>query len=216
MSGKNPDYVQMDALVALKIIKHCQEAEGTGNSSLVQGVLLGLVESDSKCLEVTNCFPHPKHNDDDESFDEAIYQVEMMRKLRHVNIDHLHVGWYQSSYFGMYFNRALLDSQYSYQNSIKESIVIIYDPLRTSKGHLALKALRLSPMMMDLYKENIFTADKMAESKINFENIYEEVPIVVKNSHLMNALCCEMEDRNEENNSFPFLDLATGPVLEKI
>lgn len=213
MSVKNPEYVQLDGLVALKIIKHCKEAESTGGSSLVQGVLLGLVEG--KALEVTNCFPFPRHNDDDEQFDELAYQVEMMKKLRHVNVDHLHVGWYQSTYFGMYFNRALLDSQYNYQNSIRESVVIIYDPLRTSKGHLALKALRLSPTTMDLYSVGDFSPDCMAESKINFESIYEEIPIVVKNSHLMNALCCELEEKNEENNSYPFLDLATGPVLEK-
>jgi len=55
--------------VVLKIIKHCQE-EGAGGSELVQGVLLGLV--DKKCLEVTNCFPFPRHTDE-EDFDEGIH-----------------------------------------------------------------------------------------------------------------------------------------------
>ena len=54
------------------------------------------------------------------------YQMEMMRNLRHVNIDHLHVGWYQSATFGSFINRALLDSQFNYQHSIEESIVIVY------------------------------------------------------------------------------------------
>ena len=54
------------------------------------------------------------------------YQMDMMKKLRHVNVDHLHVGWYQSTYFGMYLNKALLDSQFNYQHSIEESIVLIY------------------------------------------------------------------------------------------
>ena len=54
------------------------------------------------------------------------YQMEMMRNLRKVNIDHLHVGWYQSTYFGGFINRALLDSQYNYQFSIEESVVLIY------------------------------------------------------------------------------------------
>jgi len=86
----NVQYVQIDGLVALKIIKHCQEEGGSTGSDLVQGVLLGLVESNR--LEVTNCFPFPRHNDEDE-FDEVAYQLEMMKNLRHVNIDHLHVGW---------------------------------------------------------------------------------------------------------------------------
>lgn len=49
-----------------------------------------------------------------------------MRNLRHVNIDHLHVGWYQSTYFGSFINRPLLDSQFNYQHSIEESVVLIY------------------------------------------------------------------------------------------
>ena len=49
-----------------------------------------------------------------------------MRNLRHVNIDHLHVGWYQSTYFGSFINRLLLDSQFNYQHSIEESVVLIY------------------------------------------------------------------------------------------
>lgn len=87
--------VQIDGLVVLKIIKHYQE-EGQG-TEVVQGVLLGLVVEDR--LEITNCFPFPQHTEDDADFDEVQYQMEMMRSLRHVNIDHprglvsVHVLW---------------------------------------------------------------------------------------------------------------------------
>ncbi|KAI2551118.1 eukaryotic translation initiation factor 3 subunit H, partial [Homo sapiens] len=132
--------VQIDGLVVLKIIKHYQE-EGQG-TEVVQGVLLGLVVEDR--LEITNCFPFPQHTEDDADFDEGSfivqhtselrsllllssiplnvfqYQMEMMRSLRHVNIDHLHVGWYQSTYYGSFVTRALLDSQFSYQHAIEE------------------------------------------------------------------------------------------------
>lgn len=52
--------------------------------------------------------------------------MEMMRRLRAVNVDHLQVGWYQSTYLGSFVNRTLLDSQFSYQSSIEESVVLIY------------------------------------------------------------------------------------------
>jgi len=55
--------------------------------------------------------------------------MEMMRHLRHVNVDHLHVGWYQSTYFGQFITKALLDSQFNYQHSIEESIVLVYGEL---------------------------------------------------------------------------------------
>jgi hypothetical protein len=59
--------------------------------------------------------------------------MEMMRNLRHVNIDHLHVGWYQSTYFGSFINRPLLDSQFNYQDNIEESVVLIYGKLTWTK-----------------------------------------------------------------------------------
>ena len=49
--------------VVLKIIKHCEE-EGGGGMELVQGVLLGLVVDNR--LEITNCFPFPRHGEDEE------------------------------------------------------------------------------------------------------------------------------------------------------
>ena len=54
------------------------------------------------------------------------YQLSMMRKLRRVNVDHLHVGWYQSADVGNFISQTLLESQYHYQNSIEESVVLIY------------------------------------------------------------------------------------------
>lgn len=62
----NVEYVLQ---VVLKIIKHCQE-EGAGGTDLVQGVLLGLVVDNR--LEITNCFPFPRHNEE-EDFDEGIF-----------------------------------------------------------------------------------------------------------------------------------------------
>ena len=64
------------------------------------------------------------------------YQLEMMKNLRHVNIDHLHVGWYQSTNFGTYVNKALVDSQFNYQFSIEESIVLIYGQFSKPELHV--------------------------------------------------------------------------------
>ncbi|ELU18873.1 hypothetical protein CAPTEDRAFT_161622 [Capitella teleta] len=206
---QNVQYVQIDGLVVLKIIKHCQD-EGSGGTDLVQGVLLGLVENNR--LEVTNCFPFPHTGEEEGDFNEMDYQMEMMRSLRHVNVDHLHVGWYQSTFYGSFINKALLDSQFNYQYSIEESIVLIYDPHRTQKGHLAIKAFRLTPEMMKLYLEGDFSPDSLKKSSMSFESLFEEVPVVIKNSHLVNSLLCEME---ETESSYNFLDLATGTHLEK-
>ncbi|XP_026881257.1 eukaryotic translation initiation factor 3 subunit H-like [Electrophorus electricus] len=78
------------------------------------------------------------------------YEMEMMKSLRHVNIDHLHVGWYLSTFYGSFVIQTLLDSQFSYQHAIEESVVLIYDPIKMAQGPLSLKAYRLTPKLMDI------------------------------------------------------------------
>uniref|UniRef100_A0A9L0TIV4 Eukaryotic translation initiation factor 3 subunit H n=1 Tax=Equus caballus TaxID=9796 RepID=A0A9L0TIV4_HORSE len=231
--------VQIDGLVVLKIIKHYQE-EGQG-TEVVQGVLLGLVVEDR--LEITNCFPFPQHTEDDADFDEAShehvpipfkflknilntlektnwraaqkYQMEMMRSLRHVNIDHLHVGWYQSTYYGSFVTRALLDSQFSYQHAIEESVVLIYDPIKTAQGSLSLKAYRLTPKLMEVCKEKDFSPEALKKGNITFEHMFEEVPIVIKNSHLINVLMWELEKKSAVADKHELLSLASSNHLGK-
>ncbi|XP_056141997.1 eukaryotic translation initiation factor 3 subunit H [Lampris incognitus] len=203
--------IQIEGLVVLKIIKHYQE-EGQG-SEVVQGVLLGLVVEDR--LEITNCFPFPQHTEDDADFDEVQYQMEMMRSLRHVNIDHLHVGWYQSTYYGSFVSRALLDSQFSYQHAIEESVVLIYDPIKTAQGSLSLKAYRLTPKLMEICKEKDFTTEGLKKANIGFELMFEEVPIVIKNSHLISVLMWELEDKSTVADKHELLNLSSSNHLEK-
>lgn len=202
--------VQIDGLVVLKIIKHCEE-DSTG-PELVQGVLLGLMAGET--LEVTNCFPFPRVPEDSE-FDEVQYQMDMMRCLRHVNIDHLHVGWYQSSFHGNFVNRAFLDSQFSYQNAIDESIVLIYDPLKTGRGSLSLKAYRLTPAMMALYGKGEFTVESLKTRKIGFSDVYEEVPVKIKNSPLTGLMLFKVKDEDPVPKKVNYLNLAHNTSLER-
>ena len=147
--------VQIDGLVIMKLIKHCHELEAsTSGSGIAQGALLGLV-ADTR-LEITHCFPFPSGTD--ETVDDEDFQLTMMRRLRQVNVDHQHVGWYQSSQFGnflssqvcrdvlsnfdLFFFSQLLESQFSYQTSIDESVCLIFDTAKTSQGFLSVKAYR--------------------------------------------------------------------------
>lgn len=209
----SPDLTTMSPhRVVLKIIKHCQDEGSAGEP--VQGVLLGLIQNNQ--LEITNCFPFPSTRageDDDE--DDVNYQMEMMRRLRAVNVDHLQVGWYQSTYLGSFVNRTLLDSQFSYQSSIEESVVLIYDPLKTAQGMLSVKVFRLSNKMMAMYKESEFSAERLAKSGLSFEAMFEEIPLEIRNSSLVNALLCEIEVLSPHTQTKDFLSLSTGSYVEK-
>merc|ERR1712018_293134 len=68
---------------------------------------------------------------------------------------------------------------------------------------------------MQLYSDKEFSPEVIRKAGINFENMFDEVPIVVKNSHLVNSLCTELEELAPSDNKYQFLDLATGSVLEK-
>jgi len=183
-----------------------------GTTDVAQGVLLGLVVDNQ--LEVTNCFPFPRHTEE-EDFDEMEYQMEMMRHLRQVNIDHLHVGWYQSTYYGGFLNKALLDSQFSYQSSIEESVVLIYDPLKTARGFLSIKAYRLSATAMQMYKDGDFSSESIKTNKLSFESMFDEIPVIVKNSHLCNALLCELTEMIPDHQGNQYLDLGAASGIVK-
>jgi len=182
--------VSIDGLVVLKMIKHGEE-EGGPNSE-VQGVLLGLVTDDQ--LEVTNCFALPKH-EDEKDVEDMEYQIKMIRHFRNANVDHLLVGWYQSNPYGSSLQKFdTVDSQYHYQNAIAESVVLMYDPVRTQKGFLAIKAYRLTNTAMKLKKDNLFTAEALNNSKMSFTRFYEEIPVKIRNSHLICSLMCELDE----------------------
>lgn len=95
------------------------------------------------------------------------------------------------------------------------SFIIFLDPLRTTQGFVALKAYRLTPKMMDFYRDGDFTPEAIQAASISFESMFEEIPVVVKNSHLVNALLCEVDEcpKSREEETYNFLDLATRFVL---
>lgn len=193
----------------MKMVKHCHE-ESQGTMEIAQGALLGLAEGNR--LEITNCFPFPKSTD--ENVDEEEYQLAMMRRLRRVNVDHFHVGWYQSSDIGNFLSLTLLESQYHYQTSIEESVVVVYDTQKSAGGFLTLKAYRLTPQAIAMYKDGDFTPDALKQLKIGYEKLFVEIPIQVRNSALTNIMMLELQDMIQEEEGSHFLDLGTAGTLE--
>jgi translation initiation factor 3 subunit H len=211
------DVVQVDGLVVLKIIKHCQDNLPEG----VTGQLLGL-DVDTT-LEVTNCFPFPARyeGDQEEETDEvgAEYQRDMMRCLREVNVDNNAVGWYTSTYLGSFLSEGMIETQYNYQATIKKCVVLVFDPLKTSQGLLSLEAYRLTQPFMELYKQQSpnksFTKESFEEAGLSFSDIFEQIPIKIHNSHLISALLYDMKDSDVTSAHFERLNLSTNPFLEK-
>lgn len=204
--------VQIDGLVVLKLMKHCKE----NVPNLVTGLLLGI--DIGTVLEVTNCFPFPSRGADaeDEEADGAMYQLEMMRCLREVNVDNNTVGWYQSTYMGSYQTVDLIETFLNYQENIKRCVCIIYDPQRSAQGVVALKALKLKESFMELYRASNFTGERLAANNITWRSIFDEIPITVANSTLVSALMEDLEPPATASQAdFDRLTLSTNPFMEK-
>merc|ERR1712168_1103097 len=203
------EVVQIDGLVVMQLIKHCHEME-VGNMGIAQGALLGL-PADTR-LEITHSFPFISPSEEVAESDED-YQLAMMRRLRMVNVDHFHVGWYQSANFGNFLSPQVLESSYAYQTSVEDSICLIFDTGKTGKGFLSMKAYRLTPAAIKLFREGEFHAEAIKNIKVSHDTLFQEVPIVVKNSHLVNELLLELSEDVDTLGS-SFLDLGSANVLE--
>mmetsp|Transcript_16303 Transcript_16303/g.32786 ORF Transcript_16303/g.32786 Transcript_16303/m.32786 type:complete len:358 (+) Transcript_16303:84-1157(+) len=220
--------VSVDGLALLKIVKHCQEAL----PQMVTGSLLGLNVGNG-VLEITHAFPFPESNksdlvvkagddggldDDAAGLDGHEFQMEMMKMLREVNVDNNCVGWYQSMYLGTYSTSALLENQFSYQTDLSpNAVVVLYDPMQTSNGTLALKCYRLTEEAVELKKTG-------KNTYLDPKKIFEEVPVNLSNPGLVRALLADVADGRHgdtdghvygEDTNFDRLDLSTNPYLEK-
>jgi translation initiation factor 3 subunit H len=92
--------------------------------------------------------------------------------------------------------------------------MLVYDPLRTSQGSLALSALRLSDKFFALYKRGEFTKDSVTELNLSFADIYQQIPVEVSNSGVFKAMLLELGDNAAFQPTFESLDMATNSFLE--
>jgi translation initiation factor 3 subunit H len=228
--------VHLDGLAVLKLVKHCQESLPV----LVMGSLLGMTAGNG-VLEVTHSFPFPEALDDksspdvvkgvDEAPSAAVdeemaalegheFQLEMMKKLREVNVDHNCVGWYQSMYLGSYSTAALVETQLSYQTDMSpNAVVILYDPIQTAHGDLVLKCFRLTDECVALKTEE---NPKKKNAFLDPSKIFEEIPITFTNPGLVRCLLHDLKASDTAkatvsatDTTFDRLDLSTNPYLEK-
>merc|ERR1712014_304476 len=68
-------------------------------------------------------------------------------------------------------------------------------------GFLSVKAYRMTKEAIKMFKEGDFTPDAVKDLHISCETMFTQVPIVVKNSHLMNALMLGIQKRQLENQA---------------
>mmetsp|Transcript_89746 Transcript_89746/g.253065 ORF Transcript_89746/g.253065 Transcript_89746/m.253065 type:complete len:310 (+) Transcript_89746:77-1006(+) len=173
--------VEIDALVILQIMKHCRQQA----PQPVTGQLLGL-DVDSS-LQVTHSFGYvQKGMDENEQDHGEQYQLDMMKKLREVNVDSNTVGWYQTTHLGQFFSDTVIETQAFYQTQIPRCILLVYDPLQARIGKPSFKALRLTPEFMTKYTESR-EVNKAALNDFPSGNMFAEIPITIHSPMIVEA-----------------------------
>lgn len=165
--------VEIDALVILQIMKHCRQQA----PQPVTGQLLGLDVDGA--LQVTHSFGYVQKSEEDRNQDDGEqYQMDMLRRLREVNVDSNTVGWYQTTHLGSFFSEVVIESQYHYQLQIPRSTLLVYDPLQSRIGKPAFKALRLTSQFMAKYTETRET-NRSALNDFPSGQMFTEIPISI-------------------------------------
>ncbi|PBP24495.1 eukaryotic translation initiation factor 3 subunit H [Diplocarpon rosae] len=198
--------VQIEALVVMKIVKACSATFPTTATGSIVGMDI------NGTLQITNCFPFPtadvatsdSHPNDHMAASNAaaaaprskaniLYQNEMIKYLREVNVDANNVGWYMSANMGNFINSSLIENQFHYQEKLNErTVALVHDVSRSSQGALSLRAFRLSSTFMAAFKESKFTTEHMQKSKLTYKDVLVELPIIVHNSHLLTSFLHQM------------------------
>ncbi|PFH61741.1 hypothetical protein XA68_16361 [Ophiocordyceps unilateralis] len=189
--------VQVEALVVIKIAKHCSSTFPTTATGMTVGM------DQNGLFEVTNSFPFPSvegaavdsHQNDASLLAAAaprqkanmLYQAEIIRHLKEVNVDANNIGWYTSATMGNFINLAFIENQYHYQKDNDRTVALVYDASKSSQGNLTLRAFRLTAVFMNAYKEAKFTTENLQKSKLTFRDIIVELPITIHNSHLLTS-----------------------------
>ncbi|KAI4864191.1 eukaryotic translation initiation factor 3 subunit-like protein [Hypoxylon rubiginosum] len=239
--------VQVESLVVLKIVKHCSNSFPTAATGSIVGM-----DKDG-VLEVTNTFPFPtvdvastegSHQNDASALAAAaprakaniVYQNDMIRHLKEVNVDANNVGWYTSATMGNFVNTSFIENQYHYQRENERTVALVHDVSRSSQGALSLRAFKLTQNFMTAFKEGKFTTENLQKSKLSFKDILVEFPINVHNSHLLTSFLHQLPapptaedvtmptslaDLRRDHVRMPLypsadiLDLSIDPFLEK-
>lgn len=154
----------------MKIVKHCS----TSFPTMATGALVGMDKNG--VLEVTNAFPFPtpdvsssdSHQNDASSLAAGaprakanmVYQKDMIRQFKEVNVDANSVGWYTSATMGNFINLSFIENQSHYQRDNDKAVAIVHDVSKSSQGTLSLRAFKLSSTFMQAFKETKFTTER--------------------------------------------------------
>lgn len=118
----------------------------------------------------------------------------MLQCLTDVNVDNNTVGWYQSTYMDSFMNATTIANQYQYQRTLgnKRCIHLVFDPLRTRRGELFVKAYRLSDKFIEAVKISYLQQTELSSMKKKYDlknkNKKEDIEVLTEKEKLPESI----------------------------
>ncbi|KAH3660520.1 hypothetical protein OGAPHI_007106 [Ogataea philodendri] len=206
--------VEISASVALKISKIGADTYPETES----GALFGLdaisdetAEKKHTIIKTSHAFQFPSSYTNDEIFNlktsNSKYQSDVLAKLNITNSGVKILGWFLTTNGGKFVSQSLIESIINLQNhNVEENrdstpvIVLVFDALKSMDGLLNLKAFKLSESFMKAWKsDQRFVSKNLYESRLTYRNIFEELPLKIKNNHLSNLKVQELSPKLEQD-----------------
>ena len=123
---------------------------------------------------------------------------------------------YQSATLGSFQSTELIETFINYHETLKKTVCLIFDPQRSQRGSLAIKAIRLKESFIEQYKGQKLTGKELREANISWKDVFAEVPIKIRNSSLVQALIADLvPDNAATQGDSDRLNLSMAPFLEK-
>ncbi|ANB11025.1 hypothetical protein AWJ20_3821 [Sugiyamaella lignohabitans] len=104
---------------------------------------------------------------------------------------------------------------FAYQAENADSVVLVYDTAKSNQGGLALRAYRLSNSYLNAKKDGKFTTENLVKNELSYSNIFQELPIDVKNSHLVTLYLHSAKEATENVKDYDDLAISVDQFLEQ-
>lgn len=211
--------IDVESSVVLSLIRHTSEHY----PSLYSGALLGF-ESDSGALDITHAYAYPYPDQYEggslRSRSGAKYQQDILDSLKKLGYGIGFQGWFQSTVSGNFVTTQLVDALVQQQLTNKNSFILIHNMASIGK-ELDLKAIRLSESFVRTYLDGKWKSKDLENHKLSFLNIFDEIPIRIRNQHLVNLYLASSTNDTKSENEFDILNLSsnqnvTAQLLESL
>lgn len=178
-------------------------------------------------LNITHAFPYPASANDNEGSglrSKAIlkYQNDILSHLKMVNADISTIGFYISTDLGKFFNTPVIDNVLHFQAANPNAVLLVNDISQPVNAGLSLRAFRLSEAFIAARKEGSFTTESLQKVNLSYHNVFDELPVTIKNSHLVTLFLQSLEKSKSEAanpsslaHSYEKFDISIDSYLEK-